>query len=353
MSRFSRRSHRVGLEPGTLKVTQPPEHIPTRITVMDYGPDTFEARAVDCVEDALAPRASGTVRWINVDGVHDAQVINALGRQFQLHPLLLEDVVTVAQRSKVESYGEITYLVVRMLHLDEEGDQVESEQLSIVLADDVLISFQERTGDVFDAVRQRIRSGRPRMRSGGTLYLAYALLDAVVDHYFVLLERIGDQIEALEDALLERPTAQVLARIHHLKRELVYLRKSVWPLREAISVLLRDDPSRLEGDLHLYLRDLYDHTVHVIESIESYRDLVASMLETYHSSVSNRMNEIMKTLTVIATVFIPLTFITGIYGMNFEYMPELHLRWAYPTLWAIMVVAISAMLLQFRRRGWV
>jgi magnesium transporter len=354
MRRFSRRSHRAGIAPGTLKTPHPAPADPVRITITDYAADRdVHEREVQHVRDCLTPLPAGATRWINVDGVHDAAQIEALGRHFGLHPLLLEDVVTVAQRSKVEAYGDVTYLVVRMLRMNEGSEQIESEQVSIVLTGDVLISFQERSGDVFEAVRERLRTGRRQIRAGGPPYLAYALIDAVVDHYFVLLERMGDQIERIEETLIERPTPQVLSSIHGLKRELIYLRKSVWPLREAINTMLRNEGLPFAGELHVYLRDLYDHTMHVIETIESYRDLNSGMLDIYLSSMNNRMNEIMKTLTVIATLFMPLTFITGIYGMNFEHMPELHLRWAYPALWLVILSIAGLMLLHFRRRRWI
>ena len=354
MKRFSRRSHRAGLSPGTLKTHRSTSAHATRITITDYAPDRpLHEREVHDVRECMTPPPQGMSRWINVDGVHDAACIEAIGRHFGFHPLLLEDVVTVAQRSKVEAYEDIAFMVVRTLRMSEQGEEIESEQVSIVIAGDVLISFQERSGDVFDAVRERLRSARPRICSGGPPYLAYALFDAVVDHYFTLLEHVGDQIESVEQALLDRPTTSVLSDIHRLKRELIYLRKSVWPLREAINTMLRNEGLPFSEGLQMYLRDLYDHTVHVIETIESYRDLNAGMLDTYLSSMNNRMNEVMKTLTVIATLFMPLTFIAGVYGMNFEHMPELHLRWAYPALWVSFLSIIALMLWHFRRRGWI
>ncbi len=352
MRRFSRRAHRAGLAPGTLKVAARPTAHATGITVTDYSSEQVEERADATLQDCLQGPPPGTNRWINVDGVHDPQLIETLGQHFRLHPLMTEDVVTVAQRSKVEAYGEATYVVVRMLRFDAAGIQIESEQLSIIITGHTLISFQERPGDVFDGVRERLRARRPRICSSGPPYLAYALLDAVVDHYFVLLERIGDHIEGLEDALVAAPTPATLASIHQLKRELIYLRKSVWPLREAISTMLREEGLPFDDAMHVYLRDLHDHAVHVMETIESYRDLNAGMLDLYLSSVSNRMNEIMKTLTIIATLFIPLTFLSSIYGMNFEHMPELHQPWAYPALWAVFLATIAWMLRSFRRRGW-
>ncbi len=352
MRKLSRPAHPVGLAPGTLKA--PPSGAPARprITLFDYDGATLEERTPERIEECFAAADGPSTTWINVDGIYDTPTIEALGEHFGLHPLMLEDVVTTAQRSKVEQYDGNTYIVIRMLRFDPARGEIDSEQVSLIITDNTLITLQEQVGDVFEAVRARLRAGRPRIRSAGPAYLAYTLLDAVVDHYFVLLEQIGGHLETIEDALVTDPRQETLHAIHRLKRELIFLRKSVWPLREAVAQMLRDEDLPFHEALRVYLRDLYDHTVHVIETIESYRDLNAGMLDTYLSVVGNRMNEIMKTLTIIATIFIPLTFIAGIYGMNFEHMPELHLKWAYPALWAVMVVITAFMLRFFRRRGW-
>ena len=352
MRKLSRPAHPVGLAPGTLK--PPPEGAalpPVHAAFLSYDEARLE-EGRDDLSECFAAASDDATTWIDIDGVHDRSIIEAVGQRFALHPLVLEDVVTPVQRSKVERYGDCTYVVVRMLRFDAERQEIDSEQLSIVIVGRTLITFQETPGDVFDAVRARIRAGRPQMRTGGPAYLAYALLDAVVDHYFVLLEQIGVHMEAIEESLVDGARSDTLHKVHRLKRELVYLHKSVWPLREAVNQMMREEDLPFHETLKVYLRDLYDHTIHVIETIESYRDLNAGMLDTYLSVVSNRMNEIMKTLTIIATVFIPLTFIVGVYGMNFEHMPELHLRWAYPALWAAMIAAAAVMLGSFRRRGW-
>lgn len=352
MRKFSRPTHTVGHPPGTLKPA--PDESAEGITVrlMAYDASTLDERTLDGVEDCFTLAARDLCTWIDIDGVHDTAVIKSLGEHFKLHPLLLEDIANPVQRSKVEQYDGKTYIVVRMLEFDPQSEEIESIQISLVLTGNTLITFQERASGVFGTVRQRIRSGRPRMRASGAAYLAYALLDAVVDRYFVLLETVGEHMENLEETLLVDPGQETLNAIHRLKRELIYLRKSVWPLREAINTMLRDEDLPFHDQLHVYLRDLHDHTVQVMETIESYRDLNAGMLETYLSIVSNRMNEVMKTLTVIATLFIPLTFVAGVYGMNFEHMPELHWRWAYPALWVFMIGVTIAMLMYFRRKGW-
>ena len=352
MRKFSRPTHTVGHPPGTLKPTpvEPPRGITARLIA--YDESTFDERELDRVEDCFELHAPGLSTWIDLDGVHDTAPIASLGEHFELHPLMLEDIVHAVQRSKVEQYGGKTYIVVRLLEFDPVREEIDSRQLSLVLSGNTLITFQERASDLFDDVRERIRTGRPRMRTSGISYLAYALLDVVVDRYFVLLEKIGEHMETLEEALLANPSQETLNAIHRLKRELIYLRKSVWPLREALNTMLRDEDMPFNDQMHVYFRDLYDHTVQVMETIESYRDLNGGMLETYLSMVSNRMNEVMKTLTVIATLFIPLTFVVGVYGMNFEHMPELHWRWGYPAIWAFMIFVSAMMLLYFNRKRW-
>ena len=352
MRKFSRPTHTVGHPPGTLKANVEKTQESIAVKLIAYDKSSLDEQEFERVEDCFTLAARNLSTWIDIDGVHDIAALESLGEHFKLHPLLLEDIANPVQRSKVEQYDGKTYIVVRLLEFDAESEEIESSQISIVLTDNTLITFHERASSVFDEVRQRVRSGRPRMRTSGIPYLAYSLLDAVVDRYFVLLEKLGEHMENLEEALLVDPGQETLSGIHRLKRELIYLRKSVWPLREAINTMLRDEDLPFHDQLHMYLRDLYDHTVQVMETIESYRDLNAGMLETYFSMVSNRMNDVMKTLTVIATLFIPLTFVVGVYGMNFEFMPELHWRWAYPALWAFMLGVVIVMLMYFKRKRW-
>lgn len=352
MRKFSRPTHTVGHPPGTLKPKSDQSSQGIRVKLTAYDESSIDEKAFDRVEDCFTLAAPNLCTWIDIDGVHDIAALESLGEHFELHPLLLEDIANAVQRSKVEQYSGKTYIVVRLLEFNAESEEIESRQISLVLTDNILITLHERASGVFDDVRQRIRSGRPRMRTSGIPYLAYSLLDAVVDRYFVLLEKLGEHMEILEEVLLVDPSQETLNAIHRLKRELIYLRKSVWPLREAINTMLRDEDLPFHDQLHVYLRDLYDHTVQVMETIDSYRDLNSGMLETYLSMVNNRMNEAMKTLTVIATLFIPLTFVAGVYGMNFEHMPELHFRWAYPALWAFMVGVATVMLMYFKRKKW-
>jgi magnesium transporter len=292
-----------------------------------------------------------TVSWINADGVHDVKLVEALGHGLGLHPLVMEDILNTDQRPKVEAYGDYLYIVIKMLHFDGETREIRPEQVSLILGRHFVLSLQERPEDVFEGVRQRLRSGR-RIRLMGADYLAYSLLDAIVDNYFFLLEKFGDQVELLEEELITSPTPATLSQIHHFKREMLLLRKAVWPLREVLSSLTRDDNPLISAETRLFLRDVHDHTIHVIDNIETLRDLLAGMIDIYLSSVSNRMNEIMKVLTIMATIFIPLTFIAGVYGMNFEYMPELHWRWAYPLVLLVMIGSACGLLLFFRFRKW-
>jgi magnesium transporter len=352
MARFiKRRSGKAGLPPGT------PVHVgerkveQLRITLIDYDEDESQERPIPVAE--VRPfKETSTVSWINVDGVHDVEAIAAVGEQFELHPLVVEDIASTGQRPKVEEYDEHLYVVLRMLTYSDEGGHVEAEQVSIVLAGNVVLTFQERPGDVFDSVRDRIRTAKGRIRRMGPDYLVYSLIDAVVDNYFLVCERLGESVEPLHDELVSEPTPASLQRIHEMKGELLALRKALWPLREVVSSLERSESQFFQRATRLYLRDVYDHTIQVIETIETYRDMIAGMVDLYLSSVSNRMNEVMKVLTIIATIFIPLTFIAGIYGMNFAYMPELGWRAGYPVVLAVMALIAAGMVLYFRRKDW-
>jgi magnesium transporter len=279
-------------------------------------------------------------------------VIEKIGEQFGLHPLVLEDILHTGQRPKMDEFDDYISIITRMLSYNEETNQVESEQFSLILGPNYVISFQERVGDIFNAVRERLRQKKGRLRTRGPDYLAYALIDAIVDHYFFVIEKIGEEIEFLEEELIVDPGPETLQTIHNLKRELIFLRKSVWPLREMISGLERGESPLIQDRTTIFLRDVYDHTIQIIDTIETYRDMVSGMLDVYLSSVSNRMNEVMKVLTVIATLFIPLTFIAGIYGMNFKFMPELEWHWGYPLVWAIMIVIGVLMLFYFKKNRW-
>jgi magnesium transporter len=269
-----------------------------------------------------------------------------------LHPLLLEDIVNTKQRPKLEDYGGYFFIVLKMLHYHEEENRLEVEQASFIVGPNYVISFQEKVGDFFEGVRDRLRSAKGRLRKCGTDYLFYALIDAIVDSYFIILEKLGEKIEALEERLLESAEPESLQTIHALKREMIRLRKSVWPLREVISSLRKGESKLVKKSTEVFFRDVYDHTIQVVDTIESYRDLISGMHDLYLSNVSNKMNEIMKVLTIIATIFIPLTFIAGIYGMNFEYIPELKFHWGYFVVWIIMIIIGAGMAVFFRKKKW-
>lgn len=319
---------------------------------MDYDETHIEESEVKSAEECFPFRDKPTVTWINVDGIHQVDLIAKLGEHFKLHPLILEDILNTGQRPKLEDYGDYLFIVLKMLAYDEQRAAVHTEQLSIILGKTHVLSFQEQEGDSFDPIRERIRNGKGRIRKMGADYLAYALVDAIVDHYFVILEKIGERLEVLEEELVTDPRSETLTAVHRLKREMILLRKSVWPLRELISSLERGESELVRKATHVFLRDVYDHTIQVIDTIETYRDMLSGMLDLYLSTISNKMNAVMKVLTIIATIFIPLTFVAGIYGMNFEFMPELHWRWGYPVVLILMLGCGIAMLYYFRKKNW-
>ncbi|SDS32263.1 magnesium transporter [Halopseudomonas xinjiangensis] len=346
-----KRGKKTGAAPGTLVHIGRESDAAVPVRLIEYDDDEYTD--IDDVDPERIARLRHTdkVSWLNVDGVHKPQLIEALGKELGLHPLVMEDIVNTDQRAKIEDYDGYLYVVLRMLRFSEENNEIQSEQLSLVLGPHFVLSLQEEPGDVFEAVRDRLRAGR-RIRFMQADYLAYALLDAVVDHYFVMLEQLGDQIEALEDELIATPSPDTLGKIHHYKREMLLLRKSVWPLREVLSRLSRDENPLISPETRLFLRDVYDHAIHVVETVDTFRELLVGMLDLYMSSVGNRMNEVMKVLTIFATLFMPLTFIAGVYGMNFEYMPELEWRYGYPMVWMVMIATVIGLVVFFRRRGW-
>jgi len=340
------------LPPGSLIHVGEKKAEKIRITVIDYGEQSYQIKETETVEECFPFKETPTVTWINVDGVHDAEVIGRIGQCFGIHSLILEDIMTTAQRPKIEDMGDYIYIVVRMLNYHAKRREVQSEQVSLILGPNFVISFQEAGGDVFDPVRERIRTGKGRVRKMGPDYLAYSLIDAVVDNYFLILESLGERVESLEEELITNPRRETLHAIHVLKREMIYLRKSVWPLREVISALERAESDLIKETTGIFFRDVYDHSIQVIDTVETYRDMLSGMLDMYLSSVSNRMNEVMKVLTIIATIFIPLTFVAGIYGMNFRFMPELEWRWGYFVILALMLGIGVLMIFFFRRKKW-
>ena len=353
MVRFMKRvSKKVGLSPGTLVHIGEQKTERVRIRIIDYDEQRIEEKDLDTIEECFPYKDQPGTIWINIDGLHEISVIEKIGKHFNLHPLVLEDILNTDQRPKLDAHEEYVFLTLKMLTFNDAKHQLTMENISIILGSSFVITFQEVEGDIFASVRERLRKGRGRIRTGGADYLAYALVDAIVDHYFVVLEKIGDEVESLEEELVANPSPQTLQTIHKLKRELIFLRRSVWPLREVIGTLERGEVGMIQNKTTVFLRDVYDHTIQVIDTVETLRDMASGMLDVYLSSVSNRMNEVMKVLTIIATIFIPLTFIAGIYGMNFKHMPELDWPWAYPVLWLLLIGIFVTMLLYFRRKKW-
>lgn len=347
-----RRKQKAGLAPGTLMYTGEHRLERTQITVIDYHASQVRELEVQSVEECFPFRDSDSVTWINVVGLHDVKPIEKLGAHFKLHPLLMEDVLNTEQRPKLEDYDGYVFIVIKMIRYDRQTLSAEAEQVSIVVGPTYVITFLERPSDIFDKIRERIRNGKGRIRTMGADYLAYAVIDSVVDHYFVVLEELGQHIEDVEDEVVASPRRATVSVIHGLKRELLLLRRSIWPLREVISQLQREEGNLFGEPLRPFLRDVYDHTIQVIDAVETYRDILTGLLDVYLSSLSNKMNEIMKMLTVIATIFIPLTFIAGVYGMNFKYMPELEWRYGYPAVWIVNLLIAGGMLWYFRRKEW-
>ena len=350
--RNTKTSRKIGLAPGTLVHVGQRRLEDVKLTVIDYDENTFAEKQADSVEECFEYKHSSTVSWINIDGLHDVDVIETIGKHFEIHPLVLEDILNTGQRPKFEDMDSLLFIVLKMLRFDEASHRVVSEQVSFVLSGNCVISFQENIGDVFEPVRDRIRNSKGRIRKAGADYLMYAMLDAVVDNYFTILEVIDEKIESLEEQLIENPTEKMLHQIHALKRELIYLRKSIWPLRELISGMERSESEMITDATEVYLRDVYDHTIQVIDTVDGFRDMVSGILDVYLSSISNRMNAVMKVLTIIATIFIPLTFVAGIYGMNFKYMPELEWHWGYFGVLGLMVLMGIGMFIYFKRNKW-
>ena len=347
-----RRSKKTGLSPGSLVYLGDKRDEPIRITVIDYGADHYHQETMATLKDCVQYTATDTVTWINVSGIHDVAAIGTLGDAFNIHPLVLEDIVNTGHRPKLDDYDDYLFVVLKMLYSAGDAQVIQHEQISLIVGKGYVISLQEVAVDVFDPVRERIKKGRGRIRTQGSDYLAYALMDTVVDHYFKILEDLGETIEDLQETLIQEPAPDTLVVIQNLKREMLFIRKSLWPLREVISTLVRGESQLISKDVILFLRDVYDHTIQVIDTVETFRDMLSGMLDIYLSSVSNKMNEVMKVLTIIATIFIPLTFIAGIYGMNFEFMPELKWKFAYPVLWLLMLAVFVGMIIYFKRRKW-
>jgi magnesium transporter len=353
MSRLIKHSiKKAGISPGSPVFVGRQKADTVRISAFTYDAGHCEERQFDAVEDCFTLKDLPAISWINIDGLHDAGLIDRLAGAYGLHPLVTEDILNTQQRPKLEVFDEYIYVSIKMLAFVEATGTVAVEQVSMVMGSNFVLSFQEKQGDVFDALRKRIREGKGRIRKMGADYLLYALLDIMVDQYFIILEKISDEVEMLEEQLMKEPGLDTLRKVYRLKREILFLRKAVWPLREALSRLEHAESSLLDTRTSPFLRNLYDHVIQVIDAVETTRDLLTGMLDLYLSSVGNRTNEVMKVLTIIATIFIPLTFIAGIYGMNFEFMPELTWRFGYYAVWSIMLVIGVGLVIWFKHKKW-
>jgi magnesium transporter len=355
---FQSISKKAGLTPGTPVFIGEKKAEEVVITVIDYDEEHFEMKELGGIEKCFPYKDTPGVSWINVDGLHEIGIIQELGTCYGWHPLIVEDILNTNQRTKIDVFDDHIFMSLKMLTYNNDGQALGVEQLSLVLGSNYVITFQEKQGDIFDPLRTRIKTSKGRVRKAGSDYLAYALVDSVVDNYFTVLESIGEAIEDMEEELVTNPVPDTLQKIHALKKEMIYLRKSVWPLREIIGGLTREESSLIRESTNIYLRDLYDHTIQVIDTVETFRDMISGMLDVYLSSLSNRMNEVMKILTIFAAVFIPLTFIAGIYGMNFNperspfNMPELNWYLGYPFALGLMVLIGTVMLIYFKRKKW-
>ena len=348
----------VGAPPGTLAYVGRKTNAQVVVTVLEFNEfDYSETRHTDVEADMLNVR-NGMVRWINVEGVHDTALVEKIGRIYDIHPLTQEDIVNTNQRPKFEEYENYLVNIMKMVYeeeCDKKGTDIfVSEQLTILLMNKrTVISFQEADGgDVFDIIRTRIRQGKGRIRKAGADYLAYCLIDAVIDSYFAVLEHFGDEMEKMEDSLVGNPKQELIRKLHDLKRQMIFIRKAVWPMRDLVNNIERSESELITPATMIYLRDAHDHIVRVIDTVETYRDLLSGMMDLYMTSVSNRMNEVMKTMTIITTIFVPLTFIVGVYGMNFEFMPELHTKLGYYVVWCVMIFIVVLLFIFFRVKKW-
>jgi len=349
---------KVGLAPGTVIHTGTKRDEPIRILITEIAKDQYREYEADCIEDCSPIMKQDAIKWIHVMGVHDVDIVQKISNFYDIHPLIVEDIPSIGQRPKMEVMSNGVYVVLRgydidSYDIDKDDDEVLSEQISIVFGKGFVLSFQESSNDLFDPIRVRIRQPGGNIRKGHSDYLAYALIDLIVDKYFVILENIGDSIELIEDELIEGSSIEMLTQIYKLKRILLAFRRHIWPLRTVIMKLQRDIPMHVQKDTLVFIRDLYDHVIRVTDHVETYRESITGMLDIYLSKVSNKMNEVMQVLTVISVVFIPLTLMASIYGMNWHWMPELAYPLGYPIFMVSMFIVGFILLIYFKRRGWI
>lgn len=347
---MSNRFRKLGAPPGTVQYSGVHSGPRIKITLIEFTEkDYFEKEYYD-LSECLANVREDMTKWINVEGVHNTELIEKIGKIYNIHPLTLEDIVHVEQRPKYEDYEHYLLAIMKMIHYK---DKVEAEQLSLILVNKTVISFQEpHGGDAFDIIRLRLRQAKGRIRKHGADYLLYALMDAVVDYYFHAIEKIGDKIAKIEEEIIREPKHSSLLELYALKREVIFLRKQVWPLRDMLSNLLRSESEFITDNTQLFFRDLQDHSTRIIDTIETYRDLLSGIMDIYLSTNANKMNEVMKVLTIMSSIFIPVTFVAGVYGMNFEFMPELKSPYGYSAIWVVMLSIMGGLVIYFKKKKW-
>ena len=350
---LSNASQKLGLPPGSLIHVGEIHHTDTRMTIVDYSQEDVEEKQIESVDEILKYKDSDTITWVIIEGLSNVDIVEKIGSMFDIHQLVLEDILNTHQRPKFEEYDDYLYIVLKCLLSEDEAFTVSYEQISLLVLKNFVFMFKEKVDDIIQPIIQRIKSTKSRFRSSQSDYLAYAILDTIVDQNFILIDALDDAVTVIEDDLLaSEQNLNTLNTIQKLKREMISIRRNISPLRELMAGMLRSDTELIHEKTHIYLRDVSDHAIRVTESIESYREILSGLLDIYISSISNKMNEVMKVLTVFASIFIPLTFLAGIYGMNFEYMPELTWKWAYPTLWVVFVTVTIGLLTYFKKKKW-
>ncbi len=352
MESFKKTSEKAGLSPGILVHVGENKIENTKINIMDYDPEQIREKGVMQIEECFPFKDLPSITWINIDGLHEPELIDKIGKYFDIHPLVLEDILHTETRPKIEEFDNFIYIVFKMLYDDEAAEDLIDEQFSLILGSNFVISFQEKEATVFDPLKERIRNEKSRIRKKGADYLTYALIDTVVDNYFIVLENLEDKIEDLDEELFTSTSKETFQSINHMKRKLIALRKAVSPLRDLINSIQKKDFNLIEESSIIYFKDIYDHVLQIQETIDTSREMVSGLHDIFLTNVNNKMNEIMKTLTITATIFIPLTFIAGIYGMNFEYMPELNWKWGYFGVWGIIIGVVGGMFYSFKKKDW-
>lgn len=352
------RVRKAGMPPGTLVYTGEKEVRGSKISVIDYNEETYDEVDVTNIDDCFQFSSDKqSVKWINVDGLTDIKTFENIGMRLGIHPLVLEDIINTEQRPKIEDFSDYFYITMKMISAEDTdldgANEIYVEQLSIIVGANFVITFLEESSEYFDNIRDRIRLSSGKIRKMGADYLCYAIMDIVVDNYFLVLERMVEQLDLIEEKIDRNPKADSLWNIYNLRKEMIFLRKYIWPFRDVINMMIKTESELIKDGTKLYLKDIQDHMIQAIETIEIFREMLSEMLDIYLSINSNKMNEIMKLLTIISTIFIPLTFIAGVYGMNFEFMPELKMKMGYPAVLLLMFIVGAGFFAFFKRKKWI